>query len=266
MRVLTKANSAANGRGTEGGSWSTVTARSGIFVRVSKLIGMSTLDSYLFRSYMITTMKGFNSLRHLRTFLGKEQREMAVIAGCSRHTVESIEQGRLKLSPRLATEIAEATAIDSTWLLANDQSLPMVTRAGAAYSAKAFELAQDAELSKPLPLYQFPPEMEVNVATDLLHQALRAARRCNAVQPFLRRLENFIRSEIRRFPELANEVRAERRHETRSGKRHFVTRKRGKWLTKELLLPRDAGPLERNKRRCVEAIAEFRAWEKVSKK
>ena len=198
---------------------------------------------------------------------------MAVIAGCSRHTVESIEQGRLKLSPRLATEIAEATAIDSSWLLANDQSLPMVTRAGAAYSVKAFELAQDAELSKPLPLYQFPPEMKVNVATDLLHQALRAARRCNAVQPFLRRLENFIRSEIRRFPELANEARAERQHETRSGKSHFVTRNRGKWQfehkrgeRKELLLPRDAGPLQRNKRRCLEAIAEFRAWEKVSRK
>jgi DNA-binding XRE family transcriptional regulator len=219
-------------------------------------------------------MKGFNSLRHLRTFLGKEQREMAVIAGCSRHTVESIEQGRLKLSPRLATEIAEATAIDSSWLLANDQSLPMVTRAGAAYSVKAFELAQDAELSKPLPLYQFPPEMKVNVATDLLHQALRAARRCNSVQPFLRRLENFIRSEIRRFPELANEVRANRQHETRSGgKRQFVTKSRGKRQLehkrggkKELLLPRDAGPLQRNKRRCLEAIAEFRTWEKVSKK
>jgi transcriptional regulator with XRE-family HTH domain len=228
-------------------------------------------------------MKGFNSLRHLRTFLGKEQREMAVIAGCSRHTVESIEQGRLKLSPRLATEIAEATAIDSSWLLANDQSLPMVTRAGAAYSVKAFELAQDAELSKPLPLYQFPPEMKVNVATDLLHQALRAARRCNAVQPFLRRLENFIRSEIRRFPELANEVRTERQHETTIRKwqhettirkRQFVTKNRGKWqhVTKnkfqarELLFPRDAGPLQRNKRRCLEAIAEFRAWEKVSKK
>ena len=213
-------------------------------------------------------MKGFNSLRHLRTFLGKQQREMAVIAGCSRHTVESIEQGRLKLSPRLATKIAQATAIDSSWLLANDQSLPMVTRAGAVYSVKAFELAQ------PLPLYQFAPEMKVNVATDLLHQALRAARRCNAVQPFLRRLENFIRSEIRRFPELANEVRTERQHETTIRKRQFVTKNRGKWqhVTKnkfqarELLFPRDAGPLQRNKRRCLEAIAEFRAWEKVSKK
>ena len=61
--MLTKANSAANGRGTEGGSWSTVTARSGIFVRgirvlsirqkISKLIEMSTLDSYVFHSYMI---------------------------------------------------------------------------------------------------------------------------------------------------------------------------------------------------------------------
>jgi transcriptional regulator with XRE-family HTH domain len=213
-------------------------------------------------------MKGFNSLRHLRTFLGKQQREMAVIAGCSRHTVESIEQGRLKLSPRLANEIAQVTGIDSSWLLANDETLPMVTRAGAAYSVKAFELAQ------PLPLYQFAPEMNLNVATDLLHQALRAARRCNAVQPFLRRLENFIRSEIRRFPELANEVQAEQKHETRSGwKRQFVTKSRGKRQLedkrggkKELLLPRDAGPLQRNKRRCLEAIAEFRAWEKVSKK
>ena len=58
----------------------------------------------------------------------------------------------------------------------------------------------------------------------------------------------------------------------RSGKSHFVTRNRGKWqfehkrgVRKELLLPRDAGPLQRNKRRCLEAIAEFRAWEKVSK-
>jgi hypothetical protein len=210
---------------------------------------------------------------------------MALIAGCSRHTVESVEQGRLRLSARLATKISEATGIDYNWLLAGDPTLPMVARDGAPYRQKDFELAQDSELSKPLPLYLFAPEMQVGVGADLLYRALKAARRCNAVQPFLRRLENFIRSEIRRFPELANEVRAEQKHETRSGKRHYsvdrnrgkryysVNRNRGEWRwedkgggKKELLLPRDAGPLQRNKRRCLEAIAEFRTLEKVSKK
>jgi transcriptional regulator with XRE-family HTH domain len=214
---------------------------------------------------MITIMTAFNTLRRLRTFLGKEQREMAVIAGCSRHTVESVEQGRLRLSARLATKISEATGIDYNWLLAGDTTLPMVARDGAPYRQKDFELAQDSELSKPLPLYQFAPEMQVGVGADLVYRALKAARRRNAVPEFLKRFNHYVRSEIRRFPEFRNEVRGQWQHETRKGG--------GKWqfehksgVRKELLLPRDEGPLQRNKRPCLEAIAEFRAWEKVSNK
>ena len=77
-----------------------------------------------------------NTLRRLRDFLRLEQRQRGLLVGRSRHTIESIEQGRLKLSPKLALEISQACGIDSGWLLSNDPSLPMVNRVATLYPTR----------------------------------------------------------------------------------------------------------------------------------
>jgi hypothetical protein len=92
----------------------------------------------------------------------------------------------------------------------------------------------------------------------------RQRRRRSTVPQFLKRFDDYVRSKIRRFPEVRDEVRGQWQQETRKGGKWQQEHKHGGG--KALLLPRNAAPLQRNKRRCMEAIAEFRAWEKVSKK
>jgi hypothetical protein len=94
--------------------------------------------------------------------------------------------------------------------------------------------------------------MKVCIAADLLFRALAAAGRRNAIPEFIKRLERIAREEIHKFPELRAEVYAQLR--------------KGPGRAKDFLFPRDVMPLQRAKRHCVEAIAEFRAWEKVVSK
>jgi transcriptional regulator with XRE-family HTH domain len=56
---------------------------------------------------------------------GLNQHDFAALTGCSFNTLQSIELGRLSLSPNLAERIGKATGINPRILLANDPtSLP----------------------------------------------------------------------------------------------------------------------------------------------
>jgi hypothetical protein len=125
----------------------------------------------------------------------------------------------------------------------------MVSSSGAVYRKEHFERAQAEEV---LRSYQLEPEMKVIVAADLFLRALAGARRSNTVADYIKRLERIAREEIHKFPELRDEVYAQLR--------------KGPGRAKDFLYPRNGMPLQRVKRRCVEAIAEYRAWERVSKK
>ena len=86
----------------------------------------------------------FNSLRHLRIALGRTQKDMCSLVGCTRHTVESLEMGRLKLSTGLGFKFAQATGVDYGWLMANDESLPMINNEGLEYTQEDFRVARSS--------------------------------------------------------------------------------------------------------------------------
>jgi hypothetical protein len=205
------------------------------------------------------TVTTFNSLRHLRRELCKTQGEMAGpdIADCSVSTIVSLEIGRLKLSPKLGWRISEACGIDYGWLMANDESRPMINLAGQPYSPEDFTQAQDKDLES-LKFYQVEPEMEIGVAYDFLCRVLEAAKEqgVNAVSGFLHRLEAYVRSEVGHFTELQDAVFGEIRQ---WGKENVAT---GKSYPKSFLFPRSAEPFKRGQERFEKAIQAIAAREK----
>jgi transcriptional regulator with XRE-family HTH domain len=98
-----------------------------------------------------------NNLARLRLFLNLGQKEIADLAGCSTHTIQSVELGRLALSEDLARRVSAATGVHLRWLLDNDLKAPIV-RAGFGhtwpYTLSDFERRQatraqgDNELSR----------------------------------------------------------------------------------------------------------------------
>jgi transcriptional regulator with XRE-family HTH domain len=95
-----------------------------------------------------------HNVARLRLFLGKSQREMADIAGCSFDTIQSVELGRLALSEDLARRISAATDVHLHWLLDNDLEADIVETRGHPYTHSVFENRQaqrkfgDNELSR----------------------------------------------------------------------------------------------------------------------
>ena len=192
----------------------------------------------------------FNSLRHLRQFIGLGQKEIADRAGCSRHAIESIEQGRLRLSTSLGFKISQATGCDFGWLMSNDESLLMINHEGQPYTKGDFELARDEELES-LRFYRVEPEMEIGVAYGLLCRVLQAARARDVkdVVDFQKRLEWYVRSEVGHFRELQDAVYGEIQQWNRE---NVGT---GKSYPKTFLFPRSAKPFELGQRKFDEAIA-----------
>ena len=191
----------------------------------------------------------FSSVRHLRRIINKDQREFALLIGCSRHTIESIEQGRLKLSPRLAVTISHATGIDPGWLLANEGSLPMVNRSEQPYYAKRdLKLAHDPDL-KSLQFHQVAPMLEIGVAYDVLCLGLKAARKKNMVPQYMLKLKYLVQDMVGPFREIESEVYAGHRSDG-----------------KGLLFPRDAKPFLRARSRIREALAEMKVRAKAIRK
>lgn len=60
----------------------------------------------------------------LRIQLGEKQDGFAQLIGCSIHTLQSVETGRLKLSKSLATKISAVSGVHVDWLLKNLRSAP----------------------------------------------------------------------------------------------------------------------------------------------
>ena len=208
-------------------------------------------------------LKPFSSLRHLRLFLGKTQKEFAnEIAGCSKFTIESVEtnSSRLKLSTSLGFKISEATGCDYGWLMSNEENLPMISHSGRDYTLADFENARDADLES-LKFYRVEPEMDILVAADILHRVLEAARKrdVKAVSDFQKRLEHYVRSEISRFRDLQDEVYREIR---KWGEENIGT---GKSYPKNFLFPRSTEPFKRGKKRADKAIAAIENRKKVLK-
>src|SRR6266567_1998676 len=83
-----------------------------------------------------------HNVTRLRLLLGKSQREMADIAGCSFDTIQSIDLGRLALSESLARRISAATGVHLRWLLENDLIADIVNSRGRPYSKSEFEFAE----------------------------------------------------------------------------------------------------------------------------
>ena len=80
-----------------------------------------------------------HNLAKLRLVLGKTQKEMAEIAGCSWPTIQAIELGKLKLSDQLGTRIAFKTGVVASWLLENDLNKEPTTLDGRPYTVSEFE-------------------------------------------------------------------------------------------------------------------------------
>ncbi len=61
----------------------------------------------------------------------------ALLVGCSIHTLQSVESGRLKLSKTLATRISAVTGVGVDWLLKNDlKSAPVAATSFKTYTGE----------------------------------------------------------------------------------------------------------------------------------
>ena len=191
-----------------------------------------------------------DNLRRLRLFLGKTQREMASIAAVSHHTIESVEYGRLNLSPGLALRVSKACGVDFNWLVNDDAGGEIVSDRGERYSFRDFEEAQDRDQT--LAFWHSVPEMEIAVAYDLLCRVYREARTAYEVSSFIKELERFVQKHVHKFRRLRDEVDRENRERNR---RH---RKPGQ----PYLWPSSSEQLKRARKKLNESIAAVADWER----
>lgn len=84
-----------------------------------------------------------DNVARLRVLIGEKQEGFAKLIGCSVHTLQSVETGRLKLSEELARRISAATDVDLNWLRQNDLTAePCVANSTFPYTRSTFENAQ----------------------------------------------------------------------------------------------------------------------------
>src|SRR5437867_1964060 len=84
-----------------------------------------------------------HNVARLRVFIGENQEAFAKLIGCSVHTLQSVETGRLKLREELARRISTATDVDLNWLRQNDlDAEPRVANSKYPYTRSTFENAQ----------------------------------------------------------------------------------------------------------------------------
>jgi hypothetical protein len=136
----------------------------------------------------------------------------------------------------------------------------MTTAEGEVYERKHFELAQEAVES--IQLANVKLEMEIDVAADLLHRVYDTAQAKDmlAVSDFRRRLEDFIRREIHRFPELRDQVYAEIKE---WGEKNVAT---GKSYPKNFLYPRSVKTFRRAQKRALAGVEAIENSEKRQKR
>lgn len=75
----------------------------------------------------------------LRASLEMNVEEFGELIGKSIPTIRSLESGKLKLSERLAAEIAIQTGVDPRWLLAGDPKTPIRDIAGGQWRRGIYE-------------------------------------------------------------------------------------------------------------------------------
>jgi transcriptional regulator with XRE-family HTH domain len=81
-------------------------------------------------------------VRQVRTCLGHTQESFAKLVGCSAIAIQRIENGSLKLSPKMAYAIAEATNADPITLL-KGSGTNSLDRFGSPYSKNSLELLKE---------------------------------------------------------------------------------------------------------------------------
>jgi DNA-binding XRE family transcriptional regulator len=150
-----------------------------------------------------------HSCAHLRLALGRmTQKELAALAGCAESTIQSIEVGKLKLSPALAFKISRATGVNYSWLLADDVTRPIINHLGAPYSAADYELATDADLSRLSTYHAQRGRLELAQAYYFLRSVLDEVQKDDVSRRgfFLSRLEHFVRYELGQCRALAERL------------------------------------------------------------
>jgi DNA-binding XRE family transcriptional regulator len=75
----------------------------------------------------------------LRETLELKQTGFATLVGAGLSTIQHIEAGRLPLSEKLAQQISSITCVNKQWLLENNHSKPIISRAGRPYTKQLFE-------------------------------------------------------------------------------------------------------------------------------
>lgn len=80
-----------------------------------------------------------HALAALRRIIGLEQKQLALLVGCSLPTIQAIEYRKLKLSEKLGEKISCETGVGLDWLMASDPTKPAVDASGAPYSKATFE-------------------------------------------------------------------------------------------------------------------------------
>jgi hypothetical protein len=174
---------------------------------------------------------------------------MASIAAVSHHTIESIEYGRLNLSPGLALRVSKACAVDFNWLVNDNAGEEIISDRGERYSLRDFEEAQERDQT--LAFWHSVPEMEIARGYDLLLRAYREARATPMNVPtFSRELAQFVERQVRKIPKLRDEVERENRERD---KRHRKKR--------PYLWPSSSEQLKRARKKLNESIASVRDWE-----
>lgn len=110
----------------------------------------------------------------LRGILQLGQREMGVLAGCSRATIQAVELLSLKLSEELAVRISQATGASEAWLLQGDPNLPAIDVHGEPYTRETFENLRAGQ-----PTVARGPEFPLRflAASEALHFALKHAKK-----------------------------------------------------------------------------------------
>jgi transcriptional regulator with XRE-family HTH domain len=69
-----------------------------------------------------------------------DQLRFAALIGCSVHTLQSIETGRLKLSQELADRIARETGVGLRWLVDNNVKAPIARDFGPSPRSRGYQL------------------------------------------------------------------------------------------------------------------------------
>jgi DNA-binding XRE family transcriptional regulator len=151
-----------------------------------------------------------HSLAQLRVALGNlTQKEMGELAGVKRVTIQAIELGKLKLSPRLAHKISRATGANYGWLMDGDPSKPPINHAGRPYTEKDFVLARDQELAQLSTYHSQRGRLELAQAyyyLRLLLDDISQGKDPFEESFFLQRLAHFVNRELNPRRQLMEEI------------------------------------------------------------